>query len=52
MGAKMKVSRSISPKDKSKIKTTISKDVSIRIGENKIKSVTRTKSVSHNKKDK
>lgn len=52
MGAKMKVNKSISPKDKSKIKTTISKSVSIRTDGNKIVKVTGNKNVSHNKKHK
>lgn len=52
MSAKMKVSRSISPKDKSKVKTIISKSISVRTEGNEIKSVTRTKNVSHNKKNK
>lgn len=52
MGVKMKVTRRISPKDKNKIKTKMSDTVSIRTDGNKILSVSRRKSVSHNKKDK
>lgn len=50
MGAKMKVSKSISPKDKSKIKRTISKTVSVRTKGNKILSVSRSRNVKNNKK--
>lgn len=52
MGVKMKVSKSISPKDKSKIKRTISNTVSIRTDGNKILSVSRSRNVKNNKKDK
>ena len=52
MGVKMKIGKSISPKDKSKIKRTISKTVSVRTDGNKILSVSRNKNVKNNKKDK
>ena len=52
MGVKMKVSKSISPKDKSKIKRTISNTVSIRTDGNKITSVSRSRNVKNNKKHK
>lgn len=52
MGVKIKISKRISPKDKDKIKTKVSDTVSIRTEGNKITSVSRRKSVSHNKKDK
>lgn len=52
MGAKMKASKGISPKDKSKIKRTISNTVSIRTDGNKILSVSRSRNVKNNKKDK
>ena len=48
----MKIGKSISPKDKSKIKRTISKTVSVRTDGNKILSVSRNKNVKNNKKDK
>ena len=50
MGVKMKVSKSISPKDKSKIKRTIYNTVSIRTDGNKILSVSRSRNVKNNKK--
>ena len=52
MAVKMKVTRSITPKDKSKIKRTISKTVSARTDGNKILSVSKSKNVKNNKKDK
>ena len=52
MAVKMKFSESITPKDKSKIKRTISKTVSVRTDGNKILSVSRSKNVKNNKKDK
>lgn len=50
MGVKMKVSKSISPKDK--IKRTISNTVSIRTDGNEILSVSRSRDVKNNKKHK
>ena len=52
MAVKMKVTRNITPKDKSKIKRTISKSVSVRTDGNKILSVSRSKNVKNNKKNK
>lgn len=50
MGVTIKVHKRTSPKDKSKIKTTVSNNVSVRTDEDKIASVSRSKNVSHNKK--
>lgn len=52
MSVKIKVSKRISPKDKNKIKTTVSDTVSVRTEGNKIYSVSRRKNVSNNKKHK
>ena len=52
MSVSIKISKRISPKDKSKIKTKVSDIVSIRTEDNKITSVSRRKNVSHNKKNK
>ena len=52
MSATMKFTKSISPKDKNKIKRTISNTVSVRTDGNKILSVSRSRNVKNNKKDK
>lgn len=52
MSVKMKVSKNISPKDKTKIKKTISNTVSTRTDGNKILSVSRSRNVKTNKKHK
>lgn len=52
MGVTIKVHKRISPKDKSKIKTTVSDNVSVRTEGNKISSVSRSKNVRNNKNNK
>ena len=52
MGVNIKVTKRISPKDKSKIKTTVSDTVSVRTDGKMITSKSRSKNVSHNKKHK
>ena len=50
MATKMKVSKKITPKDKSKIKSKVSTVVSIRTDGTEIKRMSESKNVSRNKK--
>ena len=52
MAVKIKASKRISPKNKSKIKRTVSKTLAIKVNGNKIVSSRRGRNVSHNKKNK
>ena len=52
MSVKVKASKKISPKDKTKIKTTITDTVSARTESNKLAYASRKKNVSNNKKHK
>ena len=52
MSVTIKVNKRISPKDKNKIKRKVTDTVSVRTSGNKIVSVSRSKNVKNNKKDK
>ena len=52
MATKMKVTKKISPKDKDKIKATASTTTIVKTDGKKVTSVSRSKNVSHNKKNK
>ncbi len=52
MGVTIKVTKRISPKDKSKIKRTINRNVSVRTDKGKITYIKAEKNVSNNKKNK
>lgn len=52
MATKMKVTKKISPKDKDKIKATASTTTIVKTDGKKVTSVSRSKNVSHYKKNK
>ena len=52
MATKMKTTKKISPKDKDKVKTTITKAVYVNTDGKKVTSMSRSRNVSHNKKNK
>ena len=51
MAVKIKVSKRIVPKDKSRIKRTISSTSSVKVSGKKISSYRKNRNVSHNKKN-